>query len=330
MNGTRDALEVLLELTRRLATEHSLEPALQATTDAALEMLPCDHASLRLFDESRRELLSTARSGAGTDRPPAPFRAGEGVLGIVADTGRAALVTDATTDPRFATRSTGFRVRSLVVAPLIAGGQVVGVVSASSAEPGAFGERHRDLAQLLANCAAPTIETARLAHLAITDDLTRAYNYRYLASRLPEEVGRARRYGDGFSVLMMDLDHFKRVNDSYGHAVGDEVLRGFVDRVRAEVREPDVLIRRGGEEFLLLMPSTRVEEACAVAERIRARVADRPITTTGGKGIPLTVSIGVATWNPGEMGREVEGRADAALYRAKQAGRNRVEVDAPV
>jgi diguanylate cyclase (GGDEF)-like protein len=324
MEGDREPLEVLLELTRLLAGERSLEEALQATTDAALEMLPCDHASLRLFDERRRELLSTARSGAGAGKKPAPFRAGEGVLGVVADTGRAALVTDTATDPRFEERSTGFSVGSLVAAPLIAGGHVVGVLSASSAAANGFAERHRDLAQLLANCAAPAIETARLARLAVTDDLTRAFNHRYLSSRLPEEVGRARRYGDRFSVLMMDLDHFKQVNDAHGHAVGDEVLRGFVERVRAEVREPDVLIRRGGEEFVLLMPSTRITEAAAVAERIRARVADRPIATKTGGDVALTVSIGVATWEPDEPGREVEGRADAALYRAKEGGRDRV------
>jgi diguanylate cyclase (GGDEF)-like protein len=326
VEGQRQPLEVLLELTRLLGGERTLEEALQATSDAALEMLPCDHASLRLFDERRRELLSTARAGTGASEAPASFRVGEGVLGIVADTGRAALVTDTATDPRFEQRTTGFSVGSLVAAPLIAGGRVVGVLSASAAEPESFVERDRDLAQLLANCAAPAIETARLERLAVTDDLTRAYNHRYLSSRLPEEVGRARRYGDGFSLLMMDLDHFKRVNDTHGHGVGDEVLRGFVDRVRAEVREADVLIRRGGEEFVLLMPSTDAGEARAVADRIRARVAERPIVTATGGDVPLTVSIGIATWGADEPGHRLEARADAALYRAKSAGRDRVEV----
>lgn len=328
MPGSRDPLEVLLALTRLLGDERSLEDALQATTDAALEVLPCDHASLRLFDDARRELLSTARSGAGTGAPPAQFRAGEGVLGMVADTGKAALVEDAGTDPRFTVRPTGFPVGSLVAVPLVAGGQVVGVLSASSPRARAFGERDRDLAQLLANCTVPSIETARLARLAVTDDLTRAYNYRVLGPRLGEEVSRAARYGDPLSVLMMDLDHFKRVNDRYGHAVGDEVLRGFVDRVRAEVRQPDVLIRRGGEEFLLVMPKTGEPDAQKVAERIRERVAASPIETTGGP-VPLTVSIGVATWTFGEEAAGLEARADAALYRAKRRGRDRVSTAPP-
>ncbi len=324
--ASRDPLEVLLALTRLLAEETSLEKELQATTDAALEVLPADHASLRLFDDERRELLSSARSGTGQGKAPATFKAGEGVLGIVADTGKAALVLDTSTDERFKHASVGFDVGSLVAVPLVASGQVVGVLSASAAEPGCFSELHRDLAQLLANCTVPAIESARLAHLAITDDLTRAYNYRYLGSRLGEETSRARRYGDSFGVLLMDLDHFKRVNDRYGHPVGDEVLRGFADRVRAEVREPDVLIRRGGEEFVLLMPSTTLPEATAVAERIRASVADEAIETGAGP-VSVTVSVGVATWRTDEEGASVESRADAALYRAKEGGRDRVVTD---
>lgn len=324
MAGAREPLEVLLRLTRLLAEERTLEDALRATTDAALEVLPCDHASLRLFDGNRGELLCSARSGTASEAPPAPFRVGEGVLGVVAATGKAALVTDTARDPRFDARPVGFPVRSLVAVPLLAGAQVVGVLSASAPDPHTFTERDLDMAQLLANCTVPAIETARLAHLAVTDDLTRAYNYRMLRPRLDEEVSRAARYGEPLSILMMDLDHFKHVNDEHGHAVGDEVLRTFVDRVRGEVRQADVLIRRGGEEFLLLMPSTGEAEALTVAERIRQRIASTPIVVANMLEVPLTVSIGAATWRDGESPLALEGRADAALYRAKQTGRNRV------
>jgi len=321
-----DPLETLLELTRLLSTDRTLEEALKATTDAALALLPCDHASIRTFDDERKVLLSSARSGLGAGRKPARFRVGEGVLGVVADTGKAAIVKDTAEDERFVVMPHhGFSVGSLVAVPLFAAGQVVAVLSASHAEPGSFTERDRDLASLIANCTAPAIETARLARLAVTDDLTGAFNYRYHANRLHEEVSRAARYGDRFSLLMMDLDHFKRVNDRWGHQVGDQVLQGFVDRVRDQVREPDVVIRRGGEEFVLVMPSTETEAARRVAERVREAVAKAPIETSGGD-VPLTVSIGVATWSEGESPTDIEGRADAALYRAKQGGRDRVEV----
>src|SRR5262249_9155943 len=151
----KQPLEVLLELTRLLAEERSLEEALRATTDAALALLPCDHASLRLFDETRNELLSSARSGVGSTLPPARFTTGMGVIGVVADTGRAALVGDTNCDVRFTPVPIGFDVRSLVAVPILAGGYVIGVLSASSSTVESFSDRDRDLAQLLANCTAP-------------------------------------------------------------------------------------------------------------------------------------------------------------------------------
>jgi diguanylate cyclase (GGDEF)-like protein len=123
---------------------------------------------------------------------------------------------------------------------------------------------------------------------------------------------------------MMDLDHFKRVNDRFGHAAGDDVLRAFVDRVRAEVRKNDILIRRGGEEFLLLMPSTTTQKAAKVAERIRDRVAKKAIEVGG--SVDLTVTIGVATWRKDESPDSLAARADSALYRGKENGRNCVTI----
>lgn len=324
-SSSSDALEILLELTRQLSTDRPLEELLQATTDAAIALLPCDHASVRLLDDERRMLIASARSGAGVGKKPVSFRRGEGVIGAVADTGKGAVVTDVDADPRFSSRPTGFPIQAIVAVPLKAGSTVVGVLSMSSKDQGTFSERDGDLAQLLANCTAPAIETARLARLAVTDDLTRAFNYRYHVNRLAEEVGRARRYNQRFSLAMLDLDHFKKVNDGWGHLVGDHVLRGFVERVRTEVRESDVLIRRGGEEFALLMPATLEEEAQQVAERIRVQVAAAPIEADWAK-VPVTVSIGVATWKDDEGPSELEERADQALYRAKELGRDRVEV----
>jgi diguanylate cyclase (GGDEF)-like protein len=318
----RDPLEVLLDLTRTLAQERELQAALQATVGAAMGLLPCDHASLRLLDDAR-ELMSIARTGAGANAAPARFRVGEGVLGVVAETGEAARIEDTASDPRFARRATGFDVRSIVAAPMIAGGRVVGVLSASSAEPRAFAERDLSLAQLLANCAVPAIESARLTQLAVTDDLTRALNQRALGPRLDEEVARAGSLGRPLSVLMLDIDHFKQVNDTLGHAAGDEVLRAFVERVRSEVRSADAVFRRGGEEFLLVMPSAGSSVATAVAERIRARVAGTLFETSRG-AVAVTVSIGVATWSDSETAASLEARADEALYAAKREGRDRV------
>jgi two-component system cell cycle response regulator len=121
----------------------------------------------------------------------------------------------------------------------------------------------------------------------------------------------------------MDLDHFKRVNDSFGHDVGDQVLRAFAGRVRSATRRADVLVRRGGEEFVLVMPAATAEQAEDIAERVRENVARTPFAI-GERRIAQTVSIGVATWTVRESADALEKRADEAMYRAKELGRDRV------
>src|SRR5690606_33029600 len=119
----------------------------------------------------------------------------------------------------------------------------------------------------------------------------------YEMPRLEEEISRSIRYETPLSLLMLDLDHFKRVNDRFGHEIGDRVLEEFADRVRSATRRHDVFIRRGGEEFVLIMPTTEAPEAMAVAERIRQGIADTPFEVTEEAPIVQTVSIGVATWD---------------------------------
>lgn len=325
-----EPLGVLLDLTRRLVEEQSLEDALQHVTDAALRLLPVRHASIRVLDESRSDLLSGARSGAGRHAAPLTFRPGEGVAGWVAQHGRAARIDDARADPRFIRRpGQGFRIRSIMAVPLWSAGGVVGVLAATSPAPGVFGPRDENLALLLANCAVPAIERARLERLAVTDHHTMAFNRRYLLPRIRREMADARRNVTPLGLLLMDLDHFKRVNDRHGHPAGDRVLRAFADLVRATTRRRDVLVRRGGEEFVLVMPSAGRRETLAVAQRIRRTTAATPFEVAPGAIVRQTVSIGVATWNRREDAEAFEARADAALYEAKRAGRNRVRVAPP-
>lgn len=329
--GTVDPVSVLLGLTRTLTEEQPLEDALRAITDAALELLPAaDHASLRLLDAQSTSLLCGARSGVGLQHRPIGFAPGEGVMGWAVEHDLPAIVEDAREDPRFVSASDqGFAVRAIVVEPLRAGGRVIGVLSVSSAVPKAFGDADALLCRLIANCSVPPIERQRLVRLAMTDDMTLAYNVRYLRPRLTEEVERARRHGLPLSVALMDLDHFKTVNDAHGHAAGDVVLRLFANEVRSHVRRIDVFIRRGGEEFLLLMPSTTLEQARAMGDRIAGTLRSKPLAVTPTLSVRQTVSIGVATWDGQESATELEARADAACYEAKRSGRDRVSVAPP-
>lgn len=166
----------------------------------------------------------------------------------------------------------------------------------------------------------------------ITDPLTKVYNRRYLDRRIKEEVARSRRYSLELSVLMLDIDHFKRVNDTYGHQVGDVVLSTLGSLVKTSLRELDVVARYGGEEFLVICTNTGIDGAALVAERLRRLVESLQVEIPDGAGgnqtIRISISIGVAGLNASIDSKDkLVQAADQALYRAKGEGRNRVIVN---
>jgi len=166
--------------------------------------------------------------------------------------------------------------------------------------------------------------------MAITDALTGLFNRRYMESHLATLMEQAGARGKPLAVMMLDIDHFKSINDSYGHDAGDDVLRDFALRIKRSIRGIDLASRCGGEEFIIVMPETDITVAAMVAERLRRRIAAEPfVISQGGRSIPVTLSIGIA----GLRGRDDTAaslikRADQALYRAKRDGRNRVVPDA--
>jgi diguanylate cyclase (GGDEF)-like protein len=218
----------------------------------------------------------------------------------------------------------------MMALPLVQRGVVIGVVCLESHKP--YDAATARLGYSLMQPAAMAVENARLfdevQRLATLDGLTATYNRRHFMEDLvPRAFESARRFGQPLAAVMLDVDHFKSVNDRYGHAVGDQVLRALAERCRSALRSIDVLGRYGGEEFAIVLPGTHRQGAMVLAERIRARLADEPVMTDAGP-VRVTVSVGVAgmdndTPNPGELFK----RADSALYEAKQAGRNRVVED---
>ncbi|WP_353859631.1 diguanylate cyclase [Azospirillum formosense] len=171
----------------------------------------------------------------------------------------------------------------------------------------------------------------QLERLATTDSLTGALNRGRFMARAAEEVARAQRGGQPLSAIMLDIDHFKKVNDTHGHATGDEAIRTVVRVCRSMVRGADVLGRLGGEEFAILLPETPPQGAALLAERLRQALAETVVRIANGAGsvLSVTVSIGVSALRPGETGvAALLARADEALYRAKSGGRNRVVCDA--
>jgi diguanylate cyclase (GGDEF)-like protein len=214
----------------------------------------------------------------------------------------------------------------MVAVPLWSGGEVIGVLAITAQKPRAFSEEDEALLSLLANCAVPPIEKARLARLAVTDAQTMAYNSSFLLPGLRQHMERLKGAPASLTLLLMDLDEFKQVNDRFGHAAGDAVLKEFARRVRTTTRERDLIVRRGGDEFVLIMPGTDRESARHVADRIRHEMDEKVIPLPDGSSLKQTVSIGVATWDGCELPEELEKRADEAMYAAKTGGRNEVVV----
>lgn len=159
---------------------------------------------------------------------------------------------------------------------------------------------------------------------ATLDPLTRVFNRKHFNQEIENEFQRARRYGRPLSMLLMDLDHFKRVNDTYGHPAGDYVLKKTAEVVRDSLRAQDIFARYGGEEFALLLPETTNENGFALAEKLRAKI-QQTVYEFGGTKIPVTMSLGLATLKAGHAGfDDLVGDADRNLYAAKNGGRNRV------
>ena len=164
------------------------------------------------------------------------------------------------------------------------------------------------------------IERQRLEKITITDLLTGAFNRRYLTEETQGEIAKARRYGQKIGLLMLDIDHFKHINDQFGHVAGDQVLKELVMRVKGQLREADTLARWGGEEFLILLPHCTLDDTLGLAEKLRKSIADNAFPEVGS----VQISIGVSEYRPRETFIEWLNRTDRAMYRAKSEGRNTV------
>jgi len=230
--------------------------------------------------------------------------------------------------------------KSVAIIPLTHRSKLLGSINLCSADAERFTGAHASdflahLGIIASFCVENAVNRARLLRSGFTDVLTGWHNRRYLTVRLSEELARARRDGARLVCLMLDIDHFKRVNDNWGHAAGDTVLREIAQRVESQVRASDVAARYGGEEFVVLLPGTDVASARLLAERIRNAVSSSPIELPNGESVTITASIGISEVQPAPeaddlktVGDSLIARADVALYAAKSAGRDQVVVEA--
>jgi diguanylate cyclase (GGDEF)-like protein len=215
---------------------------------------------------------------------------------------------------------------SEICVPLIFFGEKMGVLALDAARKDAFDCEDRQPLESVADICAAAIQNAnnfdRLKQLAYVDGLTGIHNRRFFEMRIVEELERAGRFQGRMSAIMVDIDHFKKLNDEFGHLLGDETLRLVATILKQQLRKMDMVCRYGGDEFAILVPETTGENAIRVAEKLRRHVETHPFP---GVPRPVTISCGVADYPSHGMTRdEVVAAADTALYTAKQAGRNRV------
>ncbi len=317
-------LEAINAIAQQMTAVLDLKELLSKVCVLIQEAFHISHVAVLLKEEE--DLALRAHHGILTPRFPQGGRlpAGAGLWGRALTTGKTLIENDVSQTPDYI----GFYVetRARMCIPLVSFGQTLGVLVLDSAQQGAFNAQDTQPLESVADICATAIQNAhyveRVKQLAYLDGLTGIFNRRFFELRIAEEIERARRFGTGMAVIMVDLDQFKRLNDEFGHLLGDEVLRQVSSIFHQQLRKFDVVCRYGGEEFAILLSQTNPQHAMSVAEKLR-----RLVETWQFPGVPrpVTISAGAATYpDHGSTRDELVKASDAGLYAAKQAGRNRV------
>ena len=334
-----ERLIAVSKLTETITTTQNCQALLQAILEQSADLLLAEQGSLMLIDQETNALLVEASRGAmGGEKEKIRIAKGEGIAGKVYDLGEPMLVENIEQDPRIGKKSRSrYKTSSFVSVPLKMEQRIMGVLNLTDKTTGeAFNEEDLQLAQAFATHAVAVLERVALSEqmdklkkLSITDDLTGLLNRRYLLDRMEEELSRSQRYNRQMSVLMLDLDHFKQFNDSFGHPTGDRILEGVAVTIMNSIRTIDIAARYGGDEFVVVLPETDTSMALLIAERIRSSIAETPLSVTRDNAptVRLTASIGIACCP--QHGATVESLlkcVDEALYQAKDRGKNRTEL----
>jgi diguanylate cyclase (GGDEF)-like protein len=329
--NTISKLLSLIGVTSIIASSLDKSQVLKSILEQTKILMECKQSSVMLIDPVKNQLYFEvlANEEEMAFLKDIRLEKGEGIAGTVWRDGIPILIEDASKDSRFSKKADeklDSRTKSLIAVPLIVKDTVIGVMEAMNKfDETSFNSFDLEIFKTLSVQAAIAIDNARLYELAITDGMTKLFIHRYFQARLVEEFNRSARYGRELSLIMFDIDHFKNFNDSYGHQLGDEVLKNTAKVIKENSRAADIPARYGGEEFALILPETNKEGTMALAERIRKRIEEMTIEFEG-KKVKLTISAGVSSYinNMPKTEQEFIQMADAALYHSKENGRNRV------
>lgn len=320
-------LHSIYEVSTAIAGTLDTEELFRTIPERVMRTLGLNDFCVLLYNAERHRLV--CRAGAGAPDPAAgevSFGPGEGVSWRVFESGQPAYVPDVRTDSEFrCCHGNPMDVRSFMCVPLLSKGKPIGVINVNHAEPNAFDAESVATMRVLAAHMATAIENAELFRfvktLADKDSLTLLHNHGAFHTRLQIELERAARYGRSLSVMMLDLDSFKEINDAHGHLIGDRILVMTAGVLCAHLRKSDVAARYGGDEFAVILPETDLAATSAIAGRIAAGISQVRLDMKDGSAISFTASIGYAACLPASPDREgILDVADRLMYESKRRG----------
>jgi diguanylate cyclase (GGDEF)-like protein len=327
-------LTIFHDVAKALTSSLNLDSILQTIMEKMAEYFRPDTWSLLMVDEEKDELYFAIAVGAAAEAlSQARLKMGEGIAGWVARHGQLLIVPDVQSDPRFSSRLdeiTRLQTRSVICVPLRSKHRVLGVIQLVNANVG-MSEQETFFLQTLCDYAAISIENARsvekIQELTITDDCTGLFNARHLHKTLETEVYRSARFGYQFSLIFIDLDHFKQVNDTHGHLVGSRLLSEVGYLIKAQLRLIDFAFRYGGDEFVVLLPQTSKDQAVVVAKRLQDSVRAGVFCTEQGLNLKLRASMGLATFpNDAQTPQDIIRQADEMMYVVKNTTRDNIGI----
>jgi diguanylate cyclase (GGDEF)-like protein len=328
-------LAIFHDVAKALTSSLDLDSILQTIMDKMAEYFRPDTWSLLMVDEEHGDLYFAIAVGDKAEAlKDIRLKLGEGIAGWVAKYGEPLVLADVEADPRFARRvdeATNMVTHSIVCFPLRSRLRVLGVIQLVNVDLTQFGEQEIFFLQSLCDYAAIAIENARwverIQELTITDDCTGLYNARHLYKTLETEVYRSSRFGYEFSLLFIDLDHFKSVNDTHGHLIGSKLLAEIGYLIKAQLRLIDFAFRYGGDEFVVLLPQTSKDSALVVAKRLRDGFRSSTFIQDENLNLSVRASIGLATYpHDARTAHDLIRQADGMMYLVKNSTRDNIGI----